>query len=132
MPSESRILEFHNVYMNIAAEISKLSRCKRAKVGAVIVKDGNIISFGYNGSISGFPNECECNDVTLDTVIHAELNAILKCSTSVKDADIYITLSPCKDCAKMIKQAGIRHVYFRELYRDTTPLEKFQLSWTKI
>jgi len=110
------------VYLNIAKEISSLSYCKRSKVGAVIVKDDNIISFGYNGTPAGVDNCCEREDVTVAEVIHAEMNAILKAAKSgysVDNSTLYLTLSPCVDCAKLILQSGIKRVLYLETYRKT-------------
>lgn len=110
------------VYLNIAKEISSLSYCKRSKVGAVIVKDDNIISFGYNGTPAGIDNCCEREDVTVAEVIHAEMNAILKAAKSgysVDNSTLYLTLSPCVDCAKLILQSGIKRVLYLETYRKT-------------
>jgi len=110
------------VYINIAKEISTLSHCQRSKVGAVIVKDNNIISFGYNGTPAGVDNCCERNDVTVPEVIHAEMNAILKAAKtgySVDGASLYLTLSPCVECAKLILQSGIKRVLYLDQYRKT-------------
>ena len=99
------------------------SYCKRRKVGALIVKDQMIISDGYNGTPSGFENVCEDEyDVTKPYVLHAEANAITKVaasSNSSKGATIYITSSPCIECAKLIIQSGIRRVVFSEEYRTS-------------
>jgi dCMP deaminase len=114
--------KFDQVYLNIAKEIAKLSHCERAKVGAVIVKDGNIIAFGYNGTPAGMPNCCERDGVTRPDVIHAEMNAILKAAKSghsVNDGTLYLTLSPCTECAKLILQSGIKRVVYLEQYRNT-------------
>jgi dCMP deaminase len=125
--------QFNIIYINIAKEIAKLSRCKRAKVGAVIVKDKNIISYGYNGTPCGFCNKCEDkNGNTKNEVIHAEANAIIKAGTNAFGADIYLTLSPCIDCCKLIKQSGIKKVYFLKEYRDLTGLKKFKIYYEKI
>jgi dCMP deaminase len=113
----------HNFFMGIAIEISKASYCKRAKVGAILVKDDNIISFGYNGTPAGFENICECEneDITIKEVLHAESNAITKCSKSCYsslNSTLYITLSPCFECSKLIIQAGIKEVIYLEEYRN--------------
>ena len=118
--------------MNLAKEISKLSRCNRAKVGALIVKDKNIISYGYNGTPAGFCNDCENDLGTLGEVIHAECNAILKAGVNAFGSDLYITLSPCFDCCKLIKQAGIKKVYFNDVYRDTSGLTKLKIQYEKL
>ena len=108
--------------MNIALEVSKASYCKRKQVGALIVKEDNIIAIGYNGTISGFPNVCELQDgSTSPDVLHAESNAIAKCaksSNSSNGATLYVTLSPCFDCAKIIIQSGIKEVIYLEKYRN--------------
>lgn len=111
--------------MDIAFRIAKESYCKRLEVGAVIVKDGNIISFGYNGTPSGMPNKCEDNDVTLSYVLHAESNAITKaCKSpiSTEGATMYITHSCCVECAKLIVQSGIKQVYYAQEYRTPSGL----------
>jgi dCMP deaminase len=115
-----------SVYLNIAKEISTLSHCQRAKVGAVIVKDGNIVSFGYNGTPSSMDNCCEDGNTTISEVIHAEMNAILKAAKSgysVNGATLYLTLSPCKECSKLILQSGIERVLYLEEYRDISGIE---------
>lgn len=114
-------------YLNLAKEWSKLSHCDRKKVGALIVKNGMIISDGYNGSPTGFDNCCEDeNLLTHWFVIHAEANAILKCARnghSCDGASLYLTHSPCKDCSKLILQAGIKKLVFLEEYKDLSGLE---------
>jgi dCMP deaminase len=115
-----------SVYLNIAKEISTLSHCQRAKVGAVIVKDGNIVSFGYNGTPSSMDNCCEDGNTTISEVIHAEMNAILKAAKSgysVNGSTLYLTLSPCKECSKLILQSGIKRVLYLEEYRDVSGIE---------
>lgn len=114
--------KFDIAYLKMATEWAKLSYCKRKKVGAIIVKDMTIISDGYNGTPSGFDNCCE--DENGDThwyVLHAEANAILKLASSTqsaKGATLYITLSPCKECSKLIVQSGITKVYYINEYKD--------------
>ena len=119
MPTQRQL---DTVYINIAKEISSLSKCERAKVGAILVKDGNIISMSYNGTPSGMNNCCERNGVTVQDVIHAEMGAILKAARSgyaVGGADLYLTLSPCSECAKLILQSGVKRVVYLEQYRKT-------------
>jgi len=144
------------VFINIAKEVSQLSHCVRSKVGAVLVKDGNLISFGYNGTPAGMDNCCEdkiyiASDVggwiDIDTIdetyphtddigryklgtkqhtIHAEVNAILKAAKSGNSVDgstLYLTLSPCIECSKLILQSGVKKVVYLENYRDTKGIE---------
>lgn len=122
-------------YLNMAREWAKLSHCNRKQVGALIVKNGTIISDGFNGTPSGYPNDCECDNVTHWYVLHAEANAILKCAkwgNSCKDATLYITLFPCKDCAKLIFQAGITRVVYLDDYKDSSGLDFLRESGIEI
>lgn len=113
--------------MRMAAEWARLSHCERKQVGALIVKDRMIIADGFNGAPSGFPNPCE--DDQGDThwyVLHAEANAITKLARSNNasvGATLYITLSPCRECAKLIHQAGITRVVYRDAYKDVSGLD---------
>ena len=114
------------LYLDLTKRIAEESYCERLQVGSLIVKDGNTISFGYNGSIKGFPNICEENDVTLDSVLHAESNAITKaCKSpiSTEDATMYCTHACCVHCAKLIIQSGIVTFVYIEDYRDRSGLE---------
>ncbi len=115
--------KFDRSYLEMAAVWSKNSYCKRRQVGAIIVKDRMIISDGYNGTPSGFENVCEDETgVTKPYVLHAEANAITKVAksgNSSKDATLYVTASPCLECAKLIIQAGIKRVVYRDSYRLT-------------
>lgn len=111
------------VYMNIAGEVSQLSKANRKKVGAIIVKDNNILSFGYNGTPSGFDNTCEENNKTKWYVLHAESNAIAKVAKSTNSSEgstLYCTLSPCKECSKLIVQAGVTKVVYKDVYEGST------------
>lgn len=123
-------------YLRMAREWSKLSHCTRRKVGAIIVKNGMIISDGYNGTPSGFDNDCEGGDgATLWYVLHAEANAISKVARSTnnaQDSTLYLTMSPCKDCSKMILQVGIQRVVFAELYKDGAGLQLLKDAGIKI
>ena len=133
---KSRMAEY---YMDIAIRTSHLSRAIRKKVGAVVVKDDRIISIGYNGMPSGWDNECEnwvkndgvmfepeerdrdiyCSPVTKPEVLHAEANAITKLARSTESGDnaaIFVTYTPCMECAKLIYQSGISDVYYNEDY----------------
>jgi dCMP deaminase len=120
-------LKYDKAYLRIAAEWSKLSYCKRKQVGAIIVRDRMIISDGYNGTPSGFENCCEDNDgLTHWYVLHAEANAILKVAHSTQschNATLYITMSPCKECSKLIHQSGIKRVVYQHGYKDTSGIE---------
>lgn len=114
----------------MATEWAKLSHCKRRQVGALIVRDRMIISDGYNGTPSGFENFCEDDDgYTKWYVLHAEANAILKVAGSTQScagATLYITMSPCKDCSKLIHQSGIKRVVYVEGYKDDSGLQFLQ------
>lgn len=120
-------LRYDTAYLRMAKTWGSLSHCKRKQVGAIIVKDEMIISDGYNGTPAGFDNCCE-NDQgeTHWYVLHAEANAILKVAKSTnncKGATLYQTLSPCKDCSKLILQAGIKKVVFIDNYKDTSGID---------
>jgi len=114
-------------YLRMAAIWAENSYCKRRQVGVLIVKDKMIISDGYNGTPAGFENVCEDeNGLTKPYVLHAEANAITKiaCSNNnSKDATLYVTASPCIECAKLIIQAGIKRVVYSEKYRLTDGIE---------
>lgn len=158
--------KYIDLYMDWASRASELSHARRLHVGAVIVKDDTVISYGYNGMPAGWDNDCEDRvyDIgaggwlspeeynaqypyiefnedeeeeyrfglkTKPEVLHAESNAIAKLAksnNSGKDADIFITHSPCLDCAKLIYQSGIRRVYFGENYRDNAGIEFLEKS----
>jgi dCMP deaminase len=114
------------IYLQMAKTWGKNSHCKRMQVGCLMVRDKSIISDGYNGSPTGFPNICEDeNMVTLPYVLHAEANAITKLAKSTQSSDgstIYVTLSPCFECSKLIIQSGIKRVVFSEVYRNPESL----------
>lgn len=113
--------KFDHSYLRMAQIWAENSYCKRRKVGALLVKNNMIISDGYNGTPSGFENICEDeNGVTKPYVLHAEANAITKVAksgNSSEDATLYVTASPCIECAKLIIQAGIKRVVYRDEYR---------------
>jgi dCMP deaminase len=114
------------LYLDLTLRIAQESYCERLQVGALIVKNGNIISFGYNGTPSGFPNVCETNNVTFEYVLHAESNAITKaCKSpiSTEDATMYCTHACCVHCAKLVIQSGITTFVYIEDYRDRSGLE---------
>lgn len=126
MESENRIYQeekqrlLDERYLRMAQIWSENSYCVRRKVGALIVRDNMIISDGYNGTPSGFPNICEEDNVTFPYVLHAEANAITKVArsnNSSEGATLYVTASPCMECSKLIIQSGIKRVVFSDLYR---------------
>lgn len=125
--SQAKQLRYDRAYMRMAKEWAQLSHCQRKQVGALIVKDRMIIADGYNGAPTGFPNPCE--DEGGDThwyVLHAEANAITKLArsnNSATGATLYITMSPCRECAKLIHQAGIERVVYRDAYKDESGLD---------
>ncbi len=126
--------------MRAAHLYSDLSTARRLKVGALVVKDDRIISIGYNGMPKGWDNNCETEqeDGTIKTkpeVLHAETNAIAKLARSVEsglDADLFVTHSPCLDCAKLIYQAGIRRVYYSVNYRDDSGVNFLKASGVEV
>ena len=119
--------KFDHSYLEMAEVWARNSYCRRRKVGALLVKDRTIISDGYNGTPSGFENICEDeNGVTKPYVLHAEANAITKVAksgNSSEGATLYVTASPCAECAKLIIQAGIRRVVYRDAYRLTDGID---------
>ena len=120
--TDNKQLKYDKAYLRMARECAKLSYCHRKQVGAIIVKDRMIISDGYNGTPTGFENFCEDEEgYTKWYVLHAEANAILKVAASTqssKGATLYITLSPCQNCSKLIHQAGIIRVVYSKSYKD--------------
>ena len=123
---KSKENKYDKAYLKMAREWGNLSYCERRKVGALIVKDRMIISDGYNGTPTGMENICEDEEnYTKWYVLHAEANAIMKVASSTQScsgATLYVTLSPCKDCSKLIYQAGIvRVVYICLLYTSPSP-----------
>jgi dCMP deaminase len=119
--------KYDAAYLRMAAEWSKLSYCQRRQVGALIVKGRSIISDGYNGTPSGFENFCEDEEgYTKWYVLHAEANAILKVASttqSCEGATLYLTMSPCRECSKLIHQSGIRRVVYASEYKDLSGVE---------
>jgi dCMP deaminase len=146
--------KFVNAYMDVAERFAQLSSARRLHVGAIVVKDDRIISIGYNGMPSGWDNNCEDESVELYSghegaihrtvlkskpeVLHAETNAIAKLAKSTESGDgavLFVTHSPCLDCAKLIFQSGIRSVFYRDSYRSadgTTFLEKSGVEVTQV
>ena len=125
--SNSKQRRYDEAYMRMAVEWAQLSHCNRKQVGALIVKDRMIIADGFNGTPTGFPNACESDaGVTHWYVLHAEANAILKVASSTQSANgatLYITLSPCTQCSKLIHQAGIKRVVFANAYKDASGID---------
>jgi len=129
-------LKFDKAYLKMALEWGKLSHCKRKQVGALIVKDRMIISDGFNGTPTGFDNCCEDeNGATKWEVLHAEANAILKVASSTqsaKNATLYVTLSPCTQCSKLIHQAGIKRVVYAKAYKDNAGIKFLEKAGIEI
>ena len=118
--------KFDHSYLEMAEIWAQNSYCKRRKVGALLVKDRMIISDGYNGTPSGFENICEEDGVTKPYVLHAEANAITKVAksgNSSEGATLFVTASPCLECAKLIIQSGIKRVVYRDEYRITDGID---------
>jgi len=152
--------KYVDMYMDWAARCAQLSHARRLQVGAVIVKDDSVISYGYNGMPAGWDNNCEYEEYTYDErdtvngdwsynvdskqwsklktkpeVLHAESNSLAKLARSANSgsgADIFITHAPCLDCAKLIYQAGIRRVWFGTAYRDTAGVDFLKKSGVEI
>ncbi len=133
---EKKLKKYDKAYLRIAKEWGQLSYCQRKKVGAIIVKDKMIISDGYNGTPSGFENCCEDEEGKTNWyVLHAEANAILKVARSTQScegATLYITLSPCKDCSKLIHQSGIKRVVYHEGYKDDSGILFLQKAGVEV
>ena len=133
---DKKQFKYDRAYLKMAIEWGQLSHCERKKVGALIVKDRMIISDGYNGTPSGFENHCEDDEgYTKWYVLHAEANAILKVASSTqscKGATLYITLSPCRQCSKLIHQAGITRVVYAKAYKDSSGLSFLKKAGVKL
>ena len=132
----SKQARYDKAYLRMANECAKLSFCKRKQVGAIIVKDRMIISDGYNGCPKGFANICEDDEgYTKWYVLHAEANAISKVASSTQSctgATLYITLSPCKECSKLIHQSGIKRVVYQKKYKDMVGLKFLEKAGVEI
>ena len=124
---DKKQLKYDKAYLKMASEWAKLSYCKRRQVGALIVKDRMIISDGYNGTPTGLDNNCEDDEgYTKWYVLHAEANAIAKVSGSTQStngATLYITLSPCRECSKLIFQSGIKRIVYSKKYKDQSGID---------
>ena len=136
LKSNDKQEKYDRAYLKMALEWGALSHCERKKVGAIIVKDRMIISDGFNGTPTGFDNNCEDeNGRTKWYVLHAEATAILKVANSTNScegATLYLTLSPCKDCAKLIYQSGIARVVYIDAYKDDSGLRFLRKSGVKL
>ncbi len=134
--SKEKQLRYDSAYLKMALEWAKLSHCNRKQVGALIVKDKMIISDGYNGTPTGYDNLCE--DEFGEThwyVLHAEANALTKIAKSnhnANEATLYITLSPCRECSKLILQAGIKRVVYLNGYKDTSGIDFLAASGIEV
>lgn len=124
-PNKQR--KYDIAYLRMAREWAQLSYCERRKVGALVIKDRMIVSDGYNGTPSGFENFCEDEEnYTKWYVLHAEANAILKMARSTNSSEgatLYLTLSPCKECSKLVHQSGIKRLVYLERYKDDSGLK---------
>lgn len=134
--SKEKQLRYDKAYLKMAIEWGKLSHCKRKQVGAIIVKDSMIISDGYNGTPTGFDNCCEDEEErTLWHVLHAEANAIMKVAKSTNNSDgatLYITLSPCRECSKLVLQSGIKRIVYHKSYKDDAGIHFLQQAGIEI
>ena len=113
------------VYMRMAEELAKRSTCARLQVGTVITDEHleNVVAIGYNGNAKGFPNQCDSEEAGKCGCIHSEMNALVKSPGQLRAKVAFITASPCVMCAKLMVQANVSHVFFREKYRITTGLD---------
>lgn len=136
-----KLKKINNFCMKCAIASSELSVAKRKKVGAVIARESRILASGYNGQPYHLDNCCEITNektgemTTKETVVHAEMNAILFCAKygiSVDGADLYVTMCPCQKCAGAIIQSGIKKVFYLDEYRDMTAIETLEAAGIKI
>jgi dCMP deaminase len=118
-------IPLYEVYMRMAEELAKRSTCARARVGTVITDAAlsNVLGIGYNGNASGLPNRCDSSDAGRCGCIHSEMNALVKAPGSVRDKVVFVTMSPCPMCAKLIIQSGVTHVFYRAAYRDPVGID---------
>ncbi|MDB4083200.1 dCMP deaminase family protein [Vicingaceae bacterium] len=134
--TKEKQLRYDRAYLRMAAEWGALSHCERKQVGALIVKDSMIISDGYNGTPTGFDNYCEDeNNKTQWYVLHAEANAIMKVAKSTNNsngATLYITLSPCRECSKLVLQSGIKRVVYLNSYKDDSGIKFLEKAGVEI
>jgi dCMP deaminase len=136
MKEQAKQLKYDKAYLRMALVWSKLSHCNRKQVGAIIVKDRMIISDGFNGTPSGFDNCCENEKgETQWYVLHAEANAILKVAQSTHNcsgATLYLTLSPCKECSKLVVQSGISKVVYMNEYKDDSGIRFLESAGVEV
>tara|TARA_B110000046_G_scaffold40521_1_gene44905 strand:- start:53859 stop:54305 length:447 start_codon:yes stop_codon:yes gene_type:complete len=134
--TKEKQLRYDRAYLRMAAEWGALSHCERKQVGALIVKNSMIISDGYNGTPTGFDNCCEDeNKKTQWYVLHAEANAIMKVAKSTNNsngATLYITLSPCRECSKLVLQSGIKRVVYLNSYKDDSGIKFLEKAGVEI
>ena len=134
--TQEKQTKYDTAYLRMAMEWSKLSYCIRRQVGALIVKDKMIISDGYNATPTGFENICEDDEgYTKWYVLHAEANAISKVAASTQScegATLYITMSPCQQCSKLIHQAGIKRLVYLEEYKDNSGVKFLKKAGVKV
>ena len=134
--SKEKQLRYDKAYLRMAGEWGSLSHCERKQVGALIVKDSMIISDGYNGTPTGFNNNCEDEEgKTQWYVLHAEANAIMKVAKSTNNsngATLYITLSPCRECSKLVLQSGIKRVVYMNEYKDRSGLDFLEKAGVEV
>lgn len=123
-PAVDRI-PLYEVYMRMAEELAKRSTCARLRVGTVLTDAAleHVVSIGYNGNARGFPNRCDTDEPGRCGCIHSEQNALVKSPGSLRDKVAFVTASPCPACAKLIVQANVSHVFYREAYRDALGLD---------
>lgn len=128
-------MKYDAMYMDMATRISQESKCPRKHVGCVILLESGLLAAGFNGHASGGPNEWEWKEDGDPEVVHAELNAmgkLLEQGVSAKDAVVYLTLSPCLECAKLLVRANVKRVVFMEQYRNLSGLEYLEKYGIKI
>lgn len=115
----------YEVYMRMAEELAKRSTCSRLQVGTVLTdaRLEHVVAIGYNGNARGFPNRCDTDDAGRCGCIHSEMNALVKAPGELRDKVAFVTASPCVMCAKLMVQANVSHLFYREGYRDPSGLE---------
>jgi dCMP deaminase len=137
---QDKLERYDKLYMDLTDRVADMSFAERKKVGSIAVKNGNILAFGFNGTPSGFDNECEFKDyaedgsfklVTKEEVVHAEANMVAKAAregVSLKDSTVYINIAPCCNCALLLIQSGVSKVVYKEMYRSEVGLKLLNSS----